>query len=429
MADIPQNGSERLDSWKAIAAYLQRDERTVRRWEREQGLPVRRVPGGRGTSVFAYVSEIEAWLKAAAGSDPALSPPPTPVPRFKPRIVSVAAASLLLAAAVIWMVVESIAADNSPVSAKITASGIVALNAEGIEQWRYPFPSDEKVFLPDEWRAEVWGGRTPAILAATALRLRGANEVVSNGELLWLTARGKLERRFSFNDQLTFGAGAYGTPWGITAFRVNERDGRRRIATSAHHDVWWPSMVTILDDDWRRQGTFVNAGWIEWVNWVSPDRLVVSGFSQEQDGGMVALLDVNALNGQSPSAPDSPFYCTSCGDARPLRYIVMPRSELNRATASRFNRARVYQSGDSLQVRTIEVPQEEGAVDVLYEFTPSLDLVRASFSDRYWELHRSLEAQGKLNHSRAQCPDRAGPREIRAWELATGWRTIRTQPG
>jgi hypothetical protein len=40
-ANGPQSGSglsqtraaDRLDSWKEIAAYLKRDERTVRRWE------------------------------------------------------------------------------------------------------------------------------------------------------------------------------------------------------------------------------------------------------------------------------------------------------------------------------------------------------------------------------------------------------------
>ncbi len=32
--------SKRLDSWKEIAAYLKRDESTVRRWEKE-GLPIR----------------------------------------------------------------------------------------------------------------------------------------------------------------------------------------------------------------------------------------------------------------------------------------------------------------------------------------------------------------------------------------------------
>jgi len=30
--------TDRLDSWKEIAAYLKRDERTVRRWEEHEGL-------------------------------------------------------------------------------------------------------------------------------------------------------------------------------------------------------------------------------------------------------------------------------------------------------------------------------------------------------------------------------------------------------
>jgi WD40 repeat protein len=53
---------ERFDSWKEIAAYLHRDIRTVIRWERERGLPVRRVPGVKRQAVFAYQHEIDAWL-------------------------------------------------------------------------------------------------------------------------------------------------------------------------------------------------------------------------------------------------------------------------------------------------------------------------------------------------------------------------------
>ena len=32
---------ERLDSWKEIAAYLSRSVRTLHRWEKDEGLPVR----------------------------------------------------------------------------------------------------------------------------------------------------------------------------------------------------------------------------------------------------------------------------------------------------------------------------------------------------------------------------------------------------
>src|SRR5689334_15672424 len=51
---------ERLDSWKEIAAYLKRDERTVRRWEAE-GLPVHRKVHKKQASVYAYKGEIDAW--------------------------------------------------------------------------------------------------------------------------------------------------------------------------------------------------------------------------------------------------------------------------------------------------------------------------------------------------------------------------------
>jgi tetratricopeptide (TPR) repeat protein len=54
----------RLNSWKEIAAYFGKDERTVKRWEVARGLPVRRVPGGTRTSVFAYAGELDAWLSA-----------------------------------------------------------------------------------------------------------------------------------------------------------------------------------------------------------------------------------------------------------------------------------------------------------------------------------------------------------------------------
>lgn len=52
-----------LVSWKEIAAFLNRGERTAKRWERERGLPVHRVPGGERGSVFAYPDELADWLK------------------------------------------------------------------------------------------------------------------------------------------------------------------------------------------------------------------------------------------------------------------------------------------------------------------------------------------------------------------------------
>ncbi len=55
---------ERLDSWKEIAAYLNRDLRTVQRWERREGMPVHRHQHDKRGSVYALRSEIDAWRQS-----------------------------------------------------------------------------------------------------------------------------------------------------------------------------------------------------------------------------------------------------------------------------------------------------------------------------------------------------------------------------
>src|SRR6478672_11581859 len=63
----------RLDSWKEIAAFLGRGIRTVQRWERDEGLPVHRLPHAERGSVFADPAEINAWWKSRQIAPPARS--------------------------------------------------------------------------------------------------------------------------------------------------------------------------------------------------------------------------------------------------------------------------------------------------------------------------------------------------------------------
>jgi Tol biopolymer transport system component len=78
-----QPDEQRLESWKEIAAYLQRNAVTVRRWEKEEGLPVHRHSHKSRSSVYAYPSEIERWR--ASRKVVAEQAPPTPLWR---RIVT-----------------------------------------------------------------------------------------------------------------------------------------------------------------------------------------------------------------------------------------------------------------------------------------------------------------------------------------------------
>ena len=81
---------DRLDSWKEIAVYLNRDVTTVQRWEKREGMPVHRHLHDRMGSVYASRAELDAWalgrnLRAAPenGSGVAAA---DPVPEEQPVI-------------------------------------------------------------------------------------------------------------------------------------------------------------------------------------------------------------------------------------------------------------------------------------------------------------------------------------------------------
>src|SRR3954464_7405867 len=81
---------DRLDSWKEIAAYLNRDVTTVQRWEKREGMPVHRHLHDRIGTVYASQAELDAWVrgrnprppeseKNGATPDPPAPPPPQPI--------------------------------------------------------------------------------------------------------------------------------------------------------------------------------------------------------------------------------------------------------------------------------------------------------------------------------------------------------------
>ena len=78
-----QGENRRLNSWKEIASFFGRDERTVKRWEKQRGLPIHRVPGGEKGGVFVFTDELSDWLEtrgepaAVAADNNAIAEVPT----------------------------------------------------------------------------------------------------------------------------------------------------------------------------------------------------------------------------------------------------------------------------------------------------------------------------------------------------------------
>ncbi|HXY51881.1 MAG TPA: tetratricopeptide repeat protein [Terriglobales bacterium] len=88
-AELEQRGGGLLEGWKAIADYLGKTERTVQRWEKTKGLPVRRLRADCEEElprVYAYRSELDAWwaqlTEREDKTDPAM-PSPEPASGFE----------------------------------------------------------------------------------------------------------------------------------------------------------------------------------------------------------------------------------------------------------------------------------------------------------------------------------------------------------
>jgi Tol biopolymer transport system component len=75
---------DRLDSWKEIAAYLDRDVTTVQRWERREGMPVDRHLHDRCGSVYAFRADLDAWLRSRSLRTPGAGASPAPAPASGP---------------------------------------------------------------------------------------------------------------------------------------------------------------------------------------------------------------------------------------------------------------------------------------------------------------------------------------------------------
>lgn len=412
LADIPTPGQRRrLDSWKEIAEYLGRDVRTATRWE-SQGLPLHRVPGGRGTSVFAYTNEIDDWM---AGRPAAAAAPPLDA-RPKGRTVIAAVIAIVAVAGAGLFYWNPFDSDALPLRVAATSTELTLADPSGATRVLYRFPPGAILVPKAPARlTDVDGDGTAEVFVAVAAYDDTAARTKAQGELLRFAPDGAPAWRFAFDDVITFSEKAMPGPWAISDWLVDGMGSRNRIAVAAHDFTWWGSIVTVLDASGGRLGSFVNPGWLESVLWLPDGRLAAGGFNNMRDEAVLTVLDASRVDGQAPGSRGTPFACLSCGDAEPLFYATFARSEVNRVTASRFNRAQVAALGDLILVTTSETGPDRGEVNALYEFDREMRLVRARYSDRYWDEHRRLELEGRLTHSRATCPEREGPATIHVW--------------
>lgn len=468
----------KLDGWKAIATYLGRNERTAQRWAHERGMPVHHVPGGRSGAVFAWEPEINAWLQAdrplltdaGAGEDGA-TPAPAPaaladlhtasndvtaathsVPRLtSSRLVGVGA---LLVAIVLAAVAATVLRREPPIVSQLQIAGatIEARDAQGRLAWRYDATGPDtpqqgsdgtvRARILQGWLADLDADGRPETLALVnyahtagragpmpnALEPHPVAGRATLGErLLCLTPRGALRWAFDPRHTLSFAGRRFDGPWRMYGWVAPIVSGRKRLWVSVIHDVWWPSFIVALDEGGASDVRYVSAGHVHALAHLDggPTPLVLAGgVNNEYAAASLAALDAAGPPAASPQTASAGYYCDECPPGRPVRYILFPRSEVNRLSGDPYNRVeQIRVSGSQVMVTVFEGTFKVGARTV-YGLSRTLDIESVGMSDSYWEAHRSFEREGRLNHSVEQCEEYTKGMAVRTWTLSTGWLTV-----
>jgi hypothetical protein len=415
---VPVKSPERLDSWKEIARYLDRDERTVQRWETECALPVHRTPGRRRGSVFAYQHELDTWLAGRNETPPASAPVAVAVPSpstRKPRYIQLGLGLLLLAALLTagltrrWQHQSGTALRLS-----LVENRVIGMDQQGQTVWEYQL-RESSLWPPDtstSWRLIDIAGK-PAFVVTASHKSSGG------GELDCLSADGRLLWRYEPKMTLKFGSQVDDGPWSVIDFDFANDSPKPKVWASVGDSIWGHSFIAEIDPGTgQSQIRFVNNGGIYAVRSVAGGNrayLLAGGFNNEYDLPMLAVLDPNQPYAVSPQTPGTRFYCENCGQGSPLKYFILPKSELNQLVVPGPNSVHhIDLLGITLHISTSELSDSMRAI-YFFSLTPEISPHSVTLASTYWSEHRRLERERRIKHPAEQCLDYLHPKPIRLW--------------
>ena len=378
-----------LQSWKELANYLGVSVRTVQLWERARALPVRRLPGPNGR-ILALPAEIESWRTA--------QPPPPPKPPY-PIYAAIVLLAFLAGAAATWLYLRPTPRHHFTVD-----NGIVtAFNKQGHPTWTFHSGTN----------APTGPGTYFSKIVQTDLDADGADELLvtrelpnTNHVLYCFNARGDVLWTRNLGRTVQTAVETLEPPFLARGFEVLRGfpDGLPRIVTVAHHHLWYPSQLLVLDLHGNILGEYWHSGHLTAFTLSDLDldghpELIVAGINQARKSAELAVLDPFHLTGTSTeSNPTFQLLSMPTGVER-ARAVLTP-SRLSRLTAAYNLPVALFPKRDGL---LLDVHEGTGIAtpgnSLTYEFNRQLQVVSISPSDQFALSQDAFVRAGKLAHA------------------------------
>ena len=442
--------SDTLHGWKEIANHLGRSTRAVQRWEIELRLPVHRLKGAEGQTVYALRNEIDEWKKSR--DLPKLHTDEIEEVSSASALSSVAPQSHHATAtrnqwlARRWMWQALFAAltlavgvglgnyiHASPIGDVVTmhAGGtkVVANDAAGREVWTRDMGHmvglmTERSLLPSGSQKPIRRLGKDGPILVVLQTIPGNQSTIVEETLVAFETDGRIRWQFSPATALTCGSESFGPPWQISSVIISAHGPRPTALVSVTHHTWWPSEVFEIDQTGRATLRYRQAGWIwslaEWS--VGGKRLLgIGGVLNEYAKASLTLVD---LDGDPATAPhsDARFGCGDSPRGQPVRVFLFPIMDV-RVLGPYALTSGIRVLGNIMQAHT----DESGGESVL-EIDEHLHPSRFALPDGYWVVHRSLESKHLLPHPADACPEAQGAHTIDEWNPAAGWSHTTIKP-
>lgn len=368
-----------LSSWTEIATHLGVSVRTAQMWEKECGMPVRRLPGRN--HVLASVEELEEWKRSGRRSG--VEPEEDPKEERKPwnwRWWAVAAAVLAAGLAVAGLRGRG----ASPYAVRVEPLGLTVLDEEGRTLWRKPFAREVVTSgtcgLVKGVVADLDGdGRKEVLFSETQEGGAGLAAPV----VCW-NADGTERWRFTPGRAVATAKTSYSPEYrACTATVLPEAMGGARLAVGSLHWMYSPYQVAFLTAEGRVVREYWHAGHLQHTGLQDIDgdgrpELLLAGVNNVRGRATLVALDPGRTQGVAAEERRE-YQLAGMAVAREKARIFFPRSGLE--VEHGFNFA--YRMDLGADGVTVHVGEEEvpNYAPVYYHLNRDLSLRSAVLSD------------------------------------------------
>jgi hypothetical protein len=401
----PAEGRTLLRSWKAIAAHLQVDVRTVQRWHGRTDIPIYREGSGVRGHPTAYAEELDDWLTKRRPGERQRAPEHQVHRWPRAAIFAIVGGGLITLLAIVAGGLYLLRRDNPgpPFRAEIDHQVLRVFDAAGRSRWtlmmagagdvkQYDMSGyDHDAYLIDD----VNGDGRREVLVNVPMPVEGEQA----GRLVCFSENGQQLWEFTFGKPLQWGDRRFSGKYVGWLFRKVRGPDRDYILTVAPHALWLPTQVALLDP---ATGKLVEEYWhpgsLRLCRTTDVDgdgvaEVLLGGINNPGLGlghGALVVLKVPFSRTPDHRVAGTPDFM----GGHEAGYALLPRPDVCSAVGTIPFVTDLAVEADRIMART-----SCGVAIVFHYLTFHLDPIETRYSDNFRVIHDRMQHDGLLDHA------------------------------